>query len=290
METITPQVTQPQTQPTAPTAEAPVQQQPQASPTVEQKPADLVTRASAVKLEQKKEIKEPEFDVKEIDKITDPTAKEYAEKAYKSFQRGFNQKFQELAEIRKKYEAEINQNSQWTPQRVQQMLQDKNFVEAAKQVIATQNPAGSGLTDEQYSALSESEKAEITQMREKLNALERQNHEAVKVQQDTELKSKYANYAPDIVDTTVDGLIKGQVRASREDIWKALDYDDAVKRAYELGKSDVLAEKKEKINSMSYEAGTITPNKEVPQKLANETDRAFLQRLYLNAVDKTKPK
>ena len=266
-----------------PTATAPAQATP---PVVEQKPVDLVTRASAVKMEALKEVKEPEFDVNEISKIADPAAREYAEKAYKSFQRGFNQKFQEIAEIRKKFEAQEKENSQWTPQRVQSMLQDPNFVNAAKQVVATQNPQNSGLTDEQYSALSDAEKSRINQMESELVQLKQQNWQALRVQEDTVLKGKYANYAPDVVDTTVDSLVKGTVKATRESIWKYLDYDDAVKRAYELGKQDERGTKQDKINSMSYETGSVTPNREVPQKLPTESDRSFLQKLYMNALAK----
>jgi hypothetical protein len=269
-----------------PVAPAPTQA-PVAPAPVETKPeVNLVTRASAVKFETPKEVTPPEFDVNEINKIADPAAKEYAEKAYKSFQRGFNSKFQELAELRKNYEAKINENSQWTPQKVQSMLQDPNFVQAAKQVVATQNPPNSGLTEEQYSALSDGEKARINQMESELSQLKQQNFQAVKVQEDTALKSKYANYSSDIVDVTINDLVQGKVRASREDIFKVLDYDDGIKRAYELGRQDERGTKQEKLNAASYESPSTVPVRETPQKTDKETDRAFLSRLFFANQEK----
>ena len=72
---------------------------------------DLISRVSKVKVDKTPEvnIEEPKFDINDIEKIQDPQAKEQALRAYKSFQRGFNEKYQELAQIRKELDAIKNQ-------------------------------------------------------------------------------------------------------------------------------------------------------------------------------------
>ena len=111
---------------------------------------NLVTRVSQFKQENKDKaipVDEPQFDINEINSIKDPEARAYAEKAYKSFQKGFNKKFEDLANIRKSLEKEKETISSWSPERVQNLLNDKNFVYAAQKLQQFQNPHQSGLSD-----------------------------------------------------------------------------------------------------------------------------------------------
>ena len=268
------------------TAQAP---EPKAELKVEVKPEvkaevkpDLITRVSQFKEalesgEAKKE--EVGFDVKDIEKITDPQAKEYAEKAYKSFQKGFNDKFQNLAEIRKEYEKKLTEDSNWTPQRIQKLLNDPAFVQAASQVVQTQNPTQSGLTDEQWSALSDSDKNRIKSMQNEIEGLKQQNYQTLKSQQDEQLKGKYANYASDIVDTTINKLVKQEAIATREDVWKVVDYENAVKRAYELGKKDKEVELKGNVShSLPNGVNTREFSKVLPPE-KGESDRGYFKRI-----------
>jgi hypothetical protein len=236
-------------------------------PTITKVPEpDLITRVSKVNIEPTKEnnpaegipVEEPKFDINDIEKIQDPQAKEQALRAYKSFQRGFNQKFQELAELRKNLETKTRQESNWTPERIQQLMNDQSFVQAAQQVASVQNPPNSGLTDQEYSALTEKEKAQMSSMQQELSQMRLQNWQMQQKQQDETLKQKYANYAPDIVDTTIHQLVNNEVLATREDIWKVRDYDAAVQRAYQLGKQDREMDNTEKQQSMSAE-GLMLP-------------------------------
>ena len=250
---------------------------------------DLITRVSQVNIEKEttatKEpvegipVEEPKFDINDIDKIQDPQAKEQALKAYKSFQRGFNQKFQELAELRKNMEARTQQEkSAWTPDKVQQLLNDPQFVQSAQQVASQQNPPNSGLTDQEYSALTDKEKAQLNGMQQELNQMKLQNWQMQQRQQDELLKQKYANYASDIVDTTIHKLVNNQIIATREDLWKVVDYNDAVQRAYQLGKQDRALENNEKQQSLSTEGFNATPqNKVEPEK--NESSQGFWKRI-----------
>src|SRR3990167_6691452 len=224
--------------------------------TTEAKDPDLVTRVSQVKVEEKKteptgEIKEPEFDFKEIDNIKDPEAKAWAEKAYKSFQKGFNQKFQEIAEIRKTLEGQKQQATSWTPERLQQEMNKPDFVQSAQQVIKFQNPSDSGLTDDEWSTLSEAEKKKLNNMEQELLNLKRQLVISEVRKEDEQLKTKYINYNPQAVDIVTADILANRVRATREYLWKAMDYDEAIKRAYELGKYDKKTDNEEKITSMS---------------------------------------
>jgi hypothetical protein len=262
-------------------------------PTITKVPEpDLITRVSKVNIEPAKDnnpaggisVEEPKFDINDIEKIQDPQAKEQALRAYKSFQRGFNQKFQELAELRKNLETKTKNESNWTPEKIQQLMNDQSFVQAAQQVASVQNPPNSGLTDQEYSALTEKEKAQMSSMQQELSQMRLQNWQMQQKQQDETLKQKYANYAPDIVDTTIHQLVNNEVLATREDIWKVRDYDSAVQRAYQLGKQDRAMENTEKQQSMSVEGFNATPQNAVPKIEQGESTSSYWKRLAIKRL------
>ena len=256
------------------------------------KEPDLVTRVSQVKVEvpevKTTEVKEPDFDFKDIEKIADPVAKEYAEKAYKSFQRGFNQKFQEIADLRKTLESEKNQISNWSPERVQQLLNDQGFITAAKSVMATQAPTTFEGTQEEWSGLSETDKVKFHNMEQEIHMLKQQNFLTKRVQEDESLKTKYVNYKPEAIDILTSDLLANKVQATREHLWKVYDYDDAVRRAYQLGKEDRQTDTKEKVSSTSVEGITTTSSKEKPTPEKGESNRAFWDRVVLSNLTKLK--
>lgn len=244
---------------------------------------DLLKRVSAFKPSEAQPAKPEEpsvFDIKDIEKIQDPKAREIAEKAYKSLQSGFTKKFQELAEIRKQFEARQSENSNWTPEKIQNLLNDPTFVQAA-QTVAGVNPTAKqgGMTDNEWSALSETEKAKINEMQSQLRNLQLMNLQAVKAQEDAQLKSKYANYNAQAVDIITNDLLQGKVNATREHLFKVIDYDDAVRRAYELGRIDAKTKAEEKVNSMSFtpNGGTQQTSGVDPQK--GESNSSFWQRI-----------
>jgi hypothetical protein len=265
------------------------------------KEPELVTRVSQVKVEKAEEketkptgeteIKEPEFDVTEIEKIKqkDPEAGAWAEKAYKSFQKGFNNKYQEIAELRKKLETQAKPEPiAWTPQRLQQEINKPDFVSAAQEVVKNQNPEGSGLTDVEYSTLSEKEKQKLQNMEKEILILKRENTLAQMKAQDEQLKVKYANYDPKAIDIITADMIAGRVQATREHLFKVLDYEDAVHRAYELGKQDKQLTNEEKVTSMSPEGTTAQATEGAVEREKNETDRAWFIRNALNRLAKSK--
>ncbi len=190
------------------------------------------------------------FNVTDISKIEDPQARKYAEEAYKSFQRDYTRKTQDLAVLRKDYESKITQTTTWTPEKIQELLKDQDFVKSA-QLVSGVNPT------EDESMMSEGERKRLADVDSKMNILIQQNERLAKSQQDKDLTVKYANYAADIVDTTVKGLLSGTQQATREDIWKVVDYEAAVKRAYDMGKKDERDGVTEKVNSISTDGNTV---------------------------------
>lgn len=251
---------------------------------------DLITRVSQVKAEEKKE--EPEkFNTNDletaIESIPDPKLKEQMLGLKKSLLKGENQKYQEIAALRKQYEQKLAETSNWTPERLQQELNKPDFVQAAQTVLKSNNPPDSGVSDDKWSSLSEAERTELSQLKQKISLLEQGNWEAVKAQQDVQLKNKYVNYAPDIIDNLTTNLMQNKVKATREDLWKVIDYENAVRRAYELGKTDKLIENKEKVNGMSFDTGRnmATPNS--IQREKGETIQDFMKRSYAEHTKKT---
>jgi hypothetical protein len=224
------------------------------------------------------------FDINEIQKIEDPKARELAEKAYKSFQRGFNKKFQDLAELRKSLES---QGGTWTPDRINKLLNDPSFLQAAQQVAGTTNPQTSGLTDEEWSALNDKEKAQLTGMQNKINQLEQFNMTALKTQQDASLKQTYANYNPQQVDTLLSDMMSNRIQATREHLWKVIDYEPAVDRAYRLGRQDERAGTSDRVSAISAQGVTAQPNQTIqPEK--EESNLNFWKRIASKRLAESK--
>ena len=263
---------------------------------------DLITRVSQVKVEPvvnvEKDIngvpiiEEPKFDVNDIEKITDPQAKEQALRAYKSFQRGFNAKFQELADLRKKLEV-TQQPTTWTKDRIRQELNKPDFIQASQEVLQEQNPPQSGMTDTEWSSLTTNEKKQWQGMQQEIANLKQQQNQQQILQnfkmQDETLKTKYANYDPNAVDIITSELLTGKRQATREDLHKAIDYDNAVNRAYQLGLQDGGLNKTDKLNASSYDGlSTGKPATDVPVAEKGESTNSFFGRLVANNLAKQK--
>jgi len=227
------------------------------------------------------------FDVNEIQKIEDPKARELAEKAYKSFQRGFNTKFQEIAELRKALESQGHSTERWTPERIQQLINDPEFIQAAQVVAGNNNPSNSGLTDEEYSALNDREKAQLVMLQREVNSLKQTNMTSMKVQQDASLKNTYANYEPQKVDGLLADMQQGRIQATREHLWKVIDYDSAVQRAYDLGKHDERGGTPERVASLSMQGISIQPNQSI-QPEEKESSLSFFQRISRQRLAESK--
>ena len=284
METTNEIAAQAALQTSAPAVETPVAEVPK---------EDLISRVSKVKVEAPViNVEEPHFDVNDIEKITDPVAKEQATRAYKSFQRGFNQKFQELAEMRKQIETQkAQQPTQWTPERIKQELNKPDFIQASQAVLQEQNPPNSGMNESEWSSLTATEKKQWQAMQNELTSLKQQQSRDALLQnfrvQDETLKTKYANYNPEAVDMITSELLTGKRQATREDLFRSLDYENAVKRAYELGKQDSKLDKQEKISASSFDGiNSGKPAVDLPVAEKNESAQSYFGKLVFNNIKK----
>ena len=226
------------------------------------------------------------FDYKDIEKIEDPTARSYAEKAYKSFQRGFNSKFQELSEIRKKLED--TGATKWTPERIQALINNPEFVASAESLRQIHNQTEGQMTNEEWSALSETERKQFSEMRNQVKMLANQNTKMLQKQQDEKLQGKYADYNPSIVDDMTQQLVTGNYQATREDIFKVINYENAVKKAYELGKQDRQLDIGQRVQSVSTDGVAVTQTQDVPNKNEGESNFNYFKRLAQRRLAQSK--
>ena len=255
------------------------QEQPQEQ-TQENKPS-VLERVSQAKNQETKSAEgqgeEQKFNYNDIENIKDPEARKYAEAAYKSFEKGYQKKFQDLATERKAFE----EQAKWTPERVQSLLNNQEFVTAAQSVAQSNtNQSGGTMTDEEWSALTEGEKKQISEMQTKVNQILQQNHQMVLNQQHEQNKGKYATYDAKLVDNFRNDLMTGKYQATSEDLWKAIDYENAVNRAYQLGLEDRKSNVAEKMGNTSVDGG-VNANAagDIPQKEEGESNHAYFIRL-----------
>lgn len=256
--------------------------------TVQAPEPDLMTKVSQFKRETSKE---EIFNVKDIDKITDPAAKEYVEKLSKSLQGDYTRKTQELAEQRKLLE----QAKKWTPERIQQeLLSNTEFLEAAQQINATQNPPNSGLTDEQFSALTDKEKAEMASLKSEVIQLKQTNQQtairAEITQKDAQLQAKFSDYNPVEIDAATQRLASMNLSDIREYVYKATMHEAHVQAAYEMGKKDGRGITENKIGGFSTNGSSTVGSNGVPTKEKGENDKEFFVRLAKHRLEESRRK
>ena len=251
---------------------------PEVKPEVKPPEVDLVTRVSQVK--PKEEKKEDGFDINkldsEIEKVDNPQVKEQLKGLKKSLISGENKKYEQIAELRKQYEKKLTEFTSWTPERVKSEMNRPDFIQAATVVLGE-----NGALDNTNSALSEEDSKELKQLKQKIDMLQNSNLQAQRIAQDAMLKQKYANYAPDIIDTVTEELIQNKRIATREDIWKVIDYDKAVQRAYELGLSDKMVINEEKVSGITaIDGGGNVATSPVLERQKGESVQQFMVRSY----------
>jgi hypothetical protein len=265
-------------------------QEPVAQPKVEAPVTpkeDLVTRTSKVNVTPKLAEPTNEFGLakEDYDKIqSDPVLSKF----YKSMQSGFGQKTQEIAEMRKQYEAKIKDTSTWTPEKVSQIVNDKNFVNAAQQLMQSQAPSNWSGTQEEWSALNNSEKQRFQSLEQEVVNLKQQQYFNTVKAEDEKLKTRYANYAPDIVDTTIKKLVSKEQIATREDIWKVVDYESAIDRAYKLGLQDAKLPLEERVNANAIDGGIMNSPTKVEAPKKEESNSKAFNRIFMENLARFK--
>jgi len=255
---------------------------------------DLTSRASEVSLEtQETEKKYDRNSFNEKLSKLPPEMQEEVKAFQQTLYKGADEKFQEAARLRR--EAEELRQRGWDKNSVQQLLNDPTFQaqvnELQQERQVEQNPQGSGLSDEEWSYLSPKEKALLANTqkmqkedRERMDKFfQKQEWE----KQDLQIKSRYKNYEPKYVDEAFQGLVSGKIQATREDLWKAIDYESAVKRAYELGKKDRALDLNEKVTASSPASGfNMNQSKDVPSKGEKENGVEYFKRIAMRNAQK----
>lgn len=204
----------------------------------------------------------------DLEKITDPAQKAILEKALKDYEAGYTKKFQDLSQERKK----LDEMSRWTPTRLAEELRKPEFISAMQtlqQQSAPQDWAGTG---EEWSALSDSDKRQIQQMRQEQQSLQSQLMSLRMKEEDVEIKKLYPDYDPQIVDEAVEGLRSGKINANRADIWKVVNHDNNVEKGYKLGLEDGYKKALEKMNGSSITSGnlSVTGADDVPEDIRSK--------------------
>lgn len=261
--------------------------------TAPQQPDDLLSRVTQFEIEKNPANKTPDeqddvlFSDKDlrakIDAIQDPALKQQYIDMRKSMMRGINEKFQDLASMRKELEAVKNttQNVRFKANSIDELLSNPEFMNEAKAKLAQSN---SPIADE--SAISDETKQYISSLEGKIKSIEeglnqKQHQEANNEwnRQHDALAGRYKNYDKSRIDEVANGLITGKIKATPEYIYKVVNHDDNVRRAYELGRkegSKILNEKRQLNNSIDSVNAVALDT--IPQDKAEDNLR-FMQRI-----------
>ena len=246
---------------------------------------DLMTKVTQFKPTQEKVITNPP-DQPELAAITDPVAKKAAQEAVERIRRGFQSDYTRKLEDAQKL---VEQTKTWTPERIQkELLENPNFLQAAQMVTASNpaNPNDRPLTQEEYSALTDTEKSRLNlvpQLKNEINQLKQDNlNKAIWSEinyTDGTLKSKYADYNPEQINKAFSDLAGLNAAQVREHIYKAQLHDEHVKSAYEMGKQEGKSLTQSKMNVISPDGTTATNSDGLPTRQKGESDQAFFVKI-----------
>lgn len=242
---------------------------------------DILTKVSQFKLPQAQDKIENPPDQPEFSSITDPIAKKMAAEAVERMRRGMQSDYTKKMEEAQKL---VNQSKSWTPERIkQELLTNPEFLSAAQMI---QTPQERELTNEEYSALTEKEKAELAAIPQLKNELQQmKNNTAQEIlrsnisQKDVTLRAKFSDYDSKSIDEATVNLSKLNLVDVREYVYKATNYETNVMKAYEMGKLEGEGKLQTKINTITPIGSTVTNNQGVPTKNTGESDKSFFVRL-----------
>lgn len=244
---------------------------------------DILTKVSQFKLPVQEKIENPP-EQPELAAITDPVAKKAAMEAVERMRRGIQSSADKRIEEAQKL---INQSKSWTPQRIQQeLLNNPEFLSAAQMIQGQQPSNERSLTQEEYSALTDSEKAKLNSVTNLENELKQmKNNTAQELlrstisQKDTTLRAKFSDYDSKAIDEATVNLAKLNLADVREYVYKATNYEMNVKKAYEMGRLEGQGKLQTKINTIAPQGSTVVNNEGIPTKNTGESDKAFFVRL-----------
>ena len=183
----------------------------------------------------------------------------------------------------------------WTPERIQQeLLNNPQFLQAAQQIAPSQNPPNSGLSDQEFSALTEGEKKELASLKSEISQLKQGNVQAVInsqiTQRDSQLQTKYSDYNPVEINQAMQQLANMSVADVREFVYKAIRHDDHVLNGYDEAKREVQSLNKERVGAIGLSGIDANTNDSPPTKLKGESDTAYFVRLAQNRLAQSRKK
>lgn len=221
------------------------------------------------------------FNSNDVNNIQDPVQRQIVEDHMKSNQKAFNEKFQQLAELRK--ESENANNNTWTPERVQALTQDPEFLSAAQQIT---NQTANAQSDEEYLTDTEKQlKSEVSELRNTLNGMKNNQTQQQLESEHDKLETVYGgNYDKQAVDSLRTDLISGKVQANNESLWKVYDYEASNDRAYKMGLQDGQNGVRQNVQGMSISGQQVVATPVTDTKPEGQTNKQFWQACKENAL------
>jgi hypothetical protein len=231
-----------------------------------------------------------------LDAIQDPVLREQFINMRKSMMRGVNDKFQEMAVLRKDLEA-LKQSSsgisgkpKFSANSVEELLQNTEFVSEAQRLTGKTDTLSSDDT------LSAEAKAEISKLKSELdsvkNTMTQQNVSKAQAEWNNHhdvLSAKYKNYDRTEIDKVASDLAANRINVTPEYLYRVIHHDDNVRRAYELGRRESLSSSEEKKNATSIDGVNVVRNDSIQQN-TGEDNRSFLQRIIATRLSNGAPK
>jgi hypothetical protein len=110
-----------------------------------------------------------------------------------------------------------------------------------------------------------------------------------------ELKQRYEAYDSGKMDLITNEVLQGKRQITREDVWKAVDYDRVVssqreiaEKAYQLGRLDAQGKNQDKVESMAFGSSNTSAisSTDVPEKAAGESALAYIKRLGMRNIQR----
>lgn len=223
-----------------------------------------------------------------LDDIKDPAARKLVEDKIKNLESHFNKKYQSNAEKERSLETlrqdlERKTNQPWTPQRVQEVLRDQTFVQAAQTVASQQAPQGFEGTQEEWSNLSDSEKSKLHKLETQVNSLTVQLQRTAITRDEEQIKQKYSDYDSAKVENFYRDVAEGRIPEVqiRELIYKALNHDEHLERTYAYAMQDKKTVIQEKLNGSTQLGLNATTASEPIKRQEGERGRTLFERIYL---------
>ena len=224
-------------------------------------------------------------------KATNPELAKHMELMRKSAISGVNNKFQQIAELRKELESVKNSSGyKFKANNIKELLNNPDFMNEAKAELGqNKSPiADDPVMSDETKAYIQNLEVQLKQVQEGLNQKQSQEANQEWTRHHETLSAKYKNYDRARVDEIAQGLITGKVKATPEYLYKATYHDENVRKAYELGRkegSKMLSEKQQVNNTIT---GVNAVKLDTVAQDKAESNLNFMQRIIANKLAGTK--